>query len=130
MQSAFNKTLDAINRGHTAEEFFDCIERAKKRNLNIATHLIFGLPGETKDQMLDTVRQVADIGLQGIKIHQLCIYRGTLNGTRLFFKATCLLMEEDEYIALMAEVPGRAITTRYGDYALARRRPQRRNHRS
>ena len=77
LQSAFNETLERINRGHSAEEFFDCIEHANKYGLNLATHLIFGLPGETKSQMLESVRQVSSIGLKGIKIHQLCIYRGT-----------------------------------------------------
>ncbi len=77
LQSVFNETLERINRGHSVEEFFDCIERAKKYDLNIATHLIFGLPGESKEQMLESVRKVSTIGLQGIKIHQLCIYKGT-----------------------------------------------------
>lgn len=102
LQSAFNQTLDKINRGHTAEEFFDCIERAKKRNLNLATHLIFGLPGETKNQMMETVKQVANIGLHGIKIHQLCIYRGTPM-EQDYNRGDLPVLPEDEYIALMAE---------------------------
>ena len=77
LQTVFNETLDKINRGHSSEEFFDAVKRAKERDLLVATHLIFGLPGESKEMMLETVRQVSDIGLDGIKIHQLCVYKGT-----------------------------------------------------
>lgn len=76
LQSAHNRTLDSINRAHTAEDFFDAVQRARKRGLPVATHLIFGLPGEDRDMMMDTVRQVAVSGVDGVKIHQLCIYKG------------------------------------------------------
>ncbi|MBX9693235.1 MAG: TIGR01212 family radical SAM protein [Cyanobacteria bacterium] len=102
LQSSFNQTLDTINRGHTAEEFFDAVERAKKRNLKVATHLIFGLPNETEEQMLTTVKKVANIGLDGIKIHQLCIYKGTPMefDYRLGHLPT---IDEDRYISLVAD---------------------------
>ncbi len=77
LQSAFNRTLDRINRGHSAEEFFDAVQRARRRKLKIATHLIFGLPGETDEEMMETVRQVARCDIDAVKIHQLCIYKGT-----------------------------------------------------
>ncbi len=102
LQSAFNQTLEVINRGHTSEEFFDCIKRAQKYNLNIATHLIFGLPGETKNQMLESVKQVSAIGLKGIKIHQLCIYKGT--PLELEYKQGRLsVLEEGEYMELVGQ---------------------------
>ncbi len=102
LQSSFNRTLDTINRGHSAEEFFDAVERAKKRNLKVATHLIFGLPGETEEEMLTTVRRVADIGLDGIKIHQLCIYKGT--PMELDYRLGHLpTMDEDRYVSLVTD---------------------------
>lgn len=76
LQSAHNISLDRINRAHSAEDFFDAVERAKARGLTVATHLIFGLPGEDRDMMLDTVRRVASAPVDAIKIHQLCIYKG------------------------------------------------------
>jgi uncharacterized protein len=99
LQSSFDQTLSRINRGHSAEEFFDAIRRAKLRNLNVATHLIFGLPGETPKDMLTTVRKVNQIGLDGIKIHQLCIYKGTAMEAD-FRAGTLPVMGEDEYIDL------------------------------
>lgn len=102
LQTAWNKTLDIINRAHTAEEFFDSVARAKARGLMVATHLIFGLPGETREQMMSTVQQVANSGVDGIKIHQLCIYKGT--AMEQDYRAGCLgTLEEDEYIDMVAD---------------------------
>src|SRR5262249_47852690 len=95
LQSAFDETLNTINRGHTAGEFFDSLRRAKSRGLKVATHLIFGLPGETRSQMMETVRQVAVSGTDGIKIHQLVVYKGT--PTEKDFRSGNLpLLEEEE----------------------------------
>lgn len=102
LQSAFNETLDKINRGHSAEEFFDAVERAKKRNLKVATHLIFGLPDETDDMMLETVRQVAQCPIDAVKIHQLCIYKGT--PMEIDYRMGKLpVLDEDRYVHLVAD---------------------------
>lgn len=102
LQSAFNETLDRINRAHSSEEFFDAAQRAKARGLNVATHLIFGLPGETPEMMLETVRMVAQSGIEGIKIHQLCIYKGTPMEDD--FRAGRLqTLDEDVYVSLVAD---------------------------
>lgn len=102
LQSAFDKTLDRINRGHSAQEFFDAVKRAKRRNLKVATHLIFGLPGETDEEMLETVRQVAQCPIDGIKIHQLCIYKGT--PMEFDYRLGNLpVLDEDRYVRLVAD---------------------------
>lgn len=102
LQTAVNATLDLINRGHSAEEFFDAVERAKRRKLKLATHLIFGLPNESDEQMLETVRKVALCGVDAVKIHQLCIYKGTPMESD--FKAgTLRVIEEDRYVRLVAD---------------------------
>jgi len=100
LQSAFNATLDRINRGHSAEEYFDAVARAKKRNLNVATHLIFGLPGETEEDMLSTVRQISASPLDGVKIHQLCVYKGTAMEED-YRRGELPLLAEDAYIDLV-----------------------------
>jgi radical SAM protein (TIGR01212 family) len=102
LQSAVNRTLDLINRGHSAEEFFDAIKRAQKRGLLLATHLMFGLPGETREEMLDTVKQIAHSGIQGVKIHQLCIYKGTPMA-RQYERGELQLMSEDDYVELVVD---------------------------
>jgi radical SAM protein (TIGR01212 family) len=100
LQSAFNETLAKINRGHSAEEYFDAVERAKKRNLRVATHLIFGLPGETEEQMLSTVRQISKQPIDGVKIHQLCVYKGTAM-EQDYRRGDLPLLSEDAYIELV-----------------------------
>ncbi len=102
LQSVFDQTLSTINRGHTAEEFFDALKRAKARGLKVATHLIFGLPGENRQQMLESVRQVAASGVDAIKIHQLCVYKGT--PMEADYRAGRLpLLEQSEYVELVAD---------------------------
>ena len=102
LQSAFNRTLDLINRGHSAEEFFDAVKRAKARRLKVATHLIFGLPGETEAQMIETVRQVARCGVDAVKIHQLCIYKGTPM-EQDYLKGDLICLEEEKYVQLVCD---------------------------
>jgi radical SAM protein (TIGR01212 family) len=102
LQTAHNRTLDLINRAHSSEEFFDALERAKARNLTVATHLIFGLPGEDRDMMLDTVKQIAASKVDALKIHQLCVYKGA--PMELDYKAgTLSLLEEDDYAELVVD---------------------------
>ena len=102
LQTAHNQTLDRINRAHTAEDFFDALKRAKQRGLPVATHLIFGLPGETREMMLDTVRQVATSGVDAIKIHQLCIYKGA--PMELDYRLGNLhVLDEDYYAGLVVD---------------------------
>lgn len=102
LQSAVDRTLDLVNRAHTAGEFFDAVERARKRELKLATHLIYGLPGESREEMLDTVRQVARCGVDGVKIHQLCIYKGTAM-ERDYRNGLIQTMEKSEYVSLVAD---------------------------
>lgn len=102
LQSAHNRTLDIINRGHTAEEFFDAVKRTKARGLTLATHLIFGLPGESREEMIETVRQVAGCEIDAIKIHQLCIYQGTPMATD-FQAGRLQVLDEDYYVNLVVD---------------------------
>lgn len=102
MQTVHNRTLDAINRGHSSEEFFDLVKRAQTRGFRLATHLIFGLPGESEADMMETVRQIAPLKLDALKIHQLCIYKGTPMEDD-YQAGRLQLLEEDQYVRLVAD---------------------------
>lgn len=103
LQTAIDETLNRINRAHTAEEFFDSVRRARAREISVATHLIFGLPGETREQMLETVRKVAHCrGIEGIKIHQLVVYKGTPMEADLR-AGNLQLLDENYYVQLVAD---------------------------
>jgi radical SAM protein (TIGR01212 family) len=77
LQSAFDHTLDRVNRGHHFEDYVDAVRRARRYALPICTHLILGLPGESREQGLTTLKRVLNEGTQGIKFHPLHVVKGT-----------------------------------------------------
>ncbi len=77
LQSAHNKTLELINRGHGIEEFIDAVKRTRQRGLNVCVHVILGLPYETRNHMLETARFLSNLDIQGVKIHLLYIIKDT-----------------------------------------------------
>jgi radical SAM protein (TIGR01212 family) len=77
LQSAHNRTLKRINRGHTYEDFVRGIHMTQGRNILICAHVILGLPGESRQDIMDTASALADLGIHGIKIHSLYVLDGT-----------------------------------------------------
>ena len=77
LQSARDRTLSAIRRGHDVRCFVDAVERTRNRGIAICAHIILGLPGESRRDMLATARLIADLGLDGIKLHLLYVIKGT-----------------------------------------------------
>ena len=71
LQSAHDYTLELINRGHDIAQFVNAVERTKGRGINICVHIVLGLPGETKEELMATADLVASLELEGIKIHSL-----------------------------------------------------------
>ena len=77
LQSAHDDTLNRINRGHDVTCFEKAVEATKGRGINICAHVILGLPGETRRQMLETASFLSGLGIQGVKLHLLYVIRGT-----------------------------------------------------
>lgn len=77
IESAYDKTLDLINRGHTFEAAEKALTATASRGIKTGAHLIFGLPGETTQMILDAAAIVSRLPLTTIKFHQLQIIRGT-----------------------------------------------------
>jgi hypothetical protein len=102
LQSANDATLDRINRGHNVNTFLDAVRRTRTRNLPICVHVILGLPGESRKEMLETARFLASQDIQAVKIHLLYVIRGTVlarwHQTGIF---QCLSFEE--YTSIVAE---------------------------
>ncbi|MDC7125375.1 MAG: TIGR01212 family radical SAM protein [Spirochaetales bacterium] len=73
LQSAHDKTLERINRGHSVSDFEDAYNLLRKRGIKIAVHLIFGLPGEGSSEIVETCKYVAKLKPEGLKIHNLHI---------------------------------------------------------
>ena len=77
LQSMHDKTLKLINRGHDLKSFDECVKKLKQRNINVVVHIINGLPFETKDMMLATVKYLNSLKIDGIKIHMLHVLKNT-----------------------------------------------------
>jgi hypothetical protein len=77
IESCYNKTLKLINRGHTFEDAVSAIESTSSLGINTGAHFIFGLPGETREEMLAQVDFISDLPIKTVKFHQLQIMKGT-----------------------------------------------------
>ena len=94
LQSIHDRTLAVINRGHTAAAFLDAVRRTRERNLDVCVHVILGLPGEDREDMLETARALGGLDIQAVKIHLLYVVRGTaLHGLHEQGLYTCLSRE-------------------------------------
>jgi len=102
LQSVHNKTLQFINRGHDFEAFYNAYKNTKKRGIKVCVHVILGLPNETKDDMLETIKTLADLNIDGVKFHCLCVFPNT-KLFDMYKNNEIILLEEDEYIELACD---------------------------
>ena len=102
LQTIHEKTSKLINRGHTLKEFSDMVEKLKERNINIVVHIINGLPYETKEDMLETVKFVNNLKIDGIKIHMLHILKNT-KLANLYEKEKFPILSKEEYIDIVCD---------------------------
>ena len=80
IESVYDETLKRINRGHNYQSVVEAVNLTKSYGLHVGAHLIFGLPGETRQMMLDEVEVINKLPLDTIKFHQLQIVKGTAMG--------------------------------------------------
>lgn len=100
LQSSNNKTLKLINRGHTKEDFKNCVQRLQQKNIFIVAHIINGLPYETKEDMLETVRFVNSLNVNGIKIHMMHIVKNT-KLEKMYQKEKFPILTQEQYIDIV-----------------------------
>ena len=77
LQSAFDATLERVNRGHGFAEYRQVALQARRRGLQLCTHLIAGLPGEDARHVDDSLQRVLELGVDGLKLHPLHVVKGT-----------------------------------------------------
>ncbi|MGJ0328427.1 TIGR01212 family radical SAM protein [Aliarcobacter cryaerophilus] len=97
IQSFFQTTLDKINRADDVENMRYWIKRTKEKGLNVCGHLIYGLPDETQEMMLETFKQTIDLKVDSIKFHPLYVVKNTLL-TNEFKKGRFTPISEELYI--------------------------------
>lgn len=108
VESTINKTLDFINRCHTFEETIAAYELAKNKGLHLGAHLIIGLPGESRDEMLNHAVEISKLPINTLKIHQLQIVKHTMMARQYETNPKLFqLFTSEEYIDFMVEFVSR-----------------------
>ena len=101
LQSIYNETLKLINRGHTFEDFLKAYYLLKENDIPVVVHIIFGLPKETKEMMMETVKTLAKLKIDGIKFHALYIPKGS-KMEKIYLRGEYKPLEMEEYVELVA----------------------------
>ncbi len=102
LQSAKDATLARIDRGHSSKAFSDAVLRAAGKGIKVCAHIILGLPGEDKEDILATIRFISELPVWGVKFHQLQVIKGTRLADE-YLKGSFSLLSLDEYAELVVE---------------------------
>ena len=102
LQTIKEETSILINRCHTLKEFEDMVNKLRKRNIDVIVHIINGLPNETKEDMLNTVKYLNKLDIQGIKIHMLSITKNT-RLEKYYEEYPFHVLTKDEYIDIVVD---------------------------
>ena len=102
LQTIHENTSKFINRCHTLECFENMVKELRKRNISVVVHIINGLPYETKSMMIDTVKYLSKLDIQGIKIHMLSILKNT-KLEEIYKEKKFKLISREEYIDIVCD---------------------------
>lgn len=102
LQTINDETARKFNRGYDFVVFDETLKKLKERNIDVVVHTIFGLPGETKEDMLKTIDYVAHTGAQGIKFHLLHLMEGT-KMVEQYESGELQLLSKEDYIDLICK---------------------------
>ncbi len=102
IQSVYDETLVRINRGHDSANVKKWILKSKAKGLNICGHLIFGLPGETKEMMIETSKQAYEWGIDSVKYHPLYVVKKTALANE-FMKGIFTPISEEDYLDILLQ---------------------------
>jgi radical SAM protein (TIGR01212 family) len=102
LQTIHSKTMKLLNLCYTLKDFEKALNELNKRNINVVVHIINGLPYETKEDMINTVKYLSNKNILGIKIHMLHILKNTkLN--ELYQKEKFHVLTKEEYVDIVCD---------------------------
>ncbi len=102
LQSIYDQTLDLINRGHNFACFEKALKGTQQRNMKACAHIILGLPGETREMMLESAKVLGQMGVDGIKIHLLYVPKETAL-EKMYRDGNYRCLEQQEYAELVCD---------------------------
>ena len=102
LQSIHKNTTKLINRGHTLQNFETMVKKLQAKNIFTVVHIINGLPYETKEMMLETVKYLNKLNIDGIKIHMLSVLKNTAL-EKLYQKEKFSLLTKQEYVDIVCD---------------------------
>lgn len=119
LQSSLDRTLELIRRGHDFAAFADAVARCRRRGIRVCAHIILGLPGETREEMLAMAAILNGLGVDGVKIHLLHVMKDTPLAEQ-YREGTVRLLDRDEYVGIVCDFlerldPGISIQRLTGD---------------
>ena len=102
LQTIHETTSKLINRGHDLKCFEEMVKKLRDKNINIVVHIINGLPYETKEMMIETVKYLNKLDIQGIKIHMLHVLKNTKLG-EMYEKEPFDILTKEEFVEIVCE---------------------------
>lgn len=102
LQTIHKSTSDLINRCHSLKCFDSMVKKLREKKINVVVHIINGLPYETKEMMIETVKHINSLDIQGVKIHMLNILKNT-ELENFYKKNKFHVLTKDEYIDIVCE---------------------------
>lgn len=102
LQTIHENTAKLINRCHSIQCFENTVKNLRKNNIDVVVHLINGLPYETKEMMIDSIKYLNKLDIQGVKIHMLSIVKGT-KLAKIYEKEKFKILSKEEYINIVCD---------------------------
>ncbi|QHZ48152.1 TIGR01212 family radical SAM protein [Bacillus sp. NSP9.1] len=102
LQTVHERTADLINRAHDFQCYVDGVNKLRKHGIRVCSHIINGLPQEDYAMMMETAQAVANLDVQGIKIHLLHLLKGTPM-VKQYEKGKLTFLSQDEYVQLVCD---------------------------
>lgn len=102
LQTSNENTAEIINRGYKNKCFIDCVKKLRERNIDVVVHLIVGLPGETEQDVLESVDFISRMDVQGVKFHLLYVVQDT-KLDEMYKKGEVKLLEKEEYVEIIVD---------------------------